>query len=176
MPGVAATNGVRESNHSYGFTAGWSIIQIGANYYWLWGGEDTISTLWDWHFGYYNSTSVTNGRDHLFPAQTYLPVYSAGNANDPNDDGPATQPFAHYEYSNNVLIVSSGIRPLNNYYGGLFTVTADAVCKNNLVVGAVGVNTNGYSGTNSVTIANFASQGPRICTMAASSQTWLRTV
>ncbi len=151
--------GVRESNHSYGYVGGWEIIQIGTNYYWLWNGDSVINTNWDWHFGFYNADSVTNDQI-TYTAQTYLPVFSAGNANDPNDDGPAIQPFAHYEYSNGVVVVSSAIRPLNNYYGGLFTLTADAVCKNTLVVGAVGANTNGYTGTNSVAIANFSSQGP----------------
>jgi Subtilase family len=160
MPTLAVTNGgVRESNHSYGYSGGWYIFTPdGVNYYWFWNGDIVISTNWDWNFGFYNTVAQTND-EIIYTAQTYLPVFSAGNANDPNDDGPATQPFGHYEYSNNVVIISSGIRPLNNAQGGFNTLTAYAVSKNNLVVGAVGANTNGYTGTNSVSIANFASRG-----------------
>lgn len=159
MPTQAATNNVKESNHSYGYSAGWYIFTPdGVNYYWVWNGDIVISTNWDWNFGFYNGVSRTND-EIIYTAQTYLPVFSAGNANDPNDDGPATQPFGHYEYSNGVVIVSSAIRPLNNAEGGFNTLTAYAVSKNNLVVGAVGANTNGYSGTNSVSIANFSSLG-----------------
>ena len=159
MPAQAATNNIRESNHSYGYSAGWYLFTPdGVNYYWFWNGDITISTNWDWNFGFYNSVSRTND-EIIYTAQTYLPVFSAGNANDPNDDGPVTQPFGHYEYSNGVVIISSAIRPLNNAQGGYNTLTAYAVSKNNLVVGAVGANTNGYTGTNSVSIAVFSSLG-----------------
>jgi hypothetical protein len=160
MPMLAVTNGgVRESNHSYGYSGGWYIFTPdGVNYYWFWNGDIAISTNWDWNFGFYNGVSRTND-EIIYTAQTYLPVFSAGNANDPNDDGPATQPFGHYEYSNSIVIISSGIRPLNNAQGGFNTLTAYAVSKNNLVIGAVGANTNGYTGTNSVSIANFSSLG-----------------
>ena len=159
MPTQAATNNVRESNHSYGYTDGWFIFTPdGVNYYWFWYGDITISTNWDWHFGFYNGVSQTND-EIIYTAQTYLPVFSAGNENDPNDDGPAVQPFGHYELSNNVPIISSAVRPLNNAEGGFNTLTAYGVSKNNLVVGAVGASTNGYTGTNSVSIANFSSLG-----------------
>jgi hypothetical protein len=96
----------------------------------------------------------------IYTAQSYLPVFSAGNGNDPNALGPSSQPFGHYEYSNNsVVIDTTHIRPLNNAQAGFNTMTSYAVSKNNLVVGAVGANTNGYTGTNAVSIANFSSKG-----------------
>jgi hypothetical protein len=158
MPLQAATNNVKESNHSYGYTDGWFIYTQGGVNYWFWYGDSTISTNWDWHFGFYNNISQTND-EIIYTAQTYLPVFAAGNENDTNADGPATQPFGHYELSNNIVVISSAIRPLNNAQGGYNTLTAYAVSKNNLVVGAVGSNTNGYTGTNSVSIAYFSSLG-----------------
>jgi hypothetical protein len=157
---LSTTNGgVRESNHSYGYNGGWYIYTPdGVNYYWFWGGDIVVSTNWDWHFGFYNSISQTND-EIIYTAQTYQPAFAAGNENGPGQHGPDTQPFGHYEYSNGVVIVSSTIRPLNDAQGGFNTLTAYGVSKNNLVVGAVGANTNGYSGTNSVSIAAFSSMG-----------------
>ncbi len=160
MPRVAATNGVRESNHSYGYTGGWGIIQISGNYYWLWNGDVVVSTSQDWHFGFYTGVSQTNDQI-IYTAQTYLPVFSAGNENGPGQDGPATQPFGHYEYSNGVVVSdTTHVRPLNDAQGGFNTLTGYQVSKNELVVGAVGQNTNGYTSTNSVTNAIFSSMGP----------------
>jgi hypothetical protein len=159
MPTQAATNNVKESNHSYGYNGGWFIYTPdNINFYWFWGGDIVVSTNWDWHFGFYNSISATND-EIIYTAQTYLPVFAAGNENGPGQHGPDTQPFGHYEYSNGVVIVSSAIRPLNDAQGGFNTLTAYGVSKNNLVIGAVGANTNGYTGTNSVSIAAFSSMG-----------------
>ena len=151
-------NNVKESNHSYGYNGGWFIYTPDRYIYWFWGGDIVISTNWDWHFGFYNSVSATND-EIIYTAQTYLPVFAAGNENGPGQHGPDTQPFGHYEYSNGVVIVSSAIRPLNDAQGGFNTLTAYGVSKNNLVIGAVGANTNGYTGTNSVSIAAFSSMG-----------------
>ena len=58
MPAAAATNAVRESNHSYGYVGGWGLILVGGNYYWLWNGDIVVSTNQDWHFGFYNTVAA----------------------------------------------------------------------------------------------------------------------
>ncbi len=160
MPNQAATNNVRESNHSYGYSGGWYIYTPdNVSYYWVWRGDIVISTNWDWHFGFYDGIARTNDTI-IYTAQTYLPVFSAANQNDPNAIGPVSQPFGHYEFSNGVVVIdTTHVRPLNNAQGGFNTMTSYAVSKNNLVVGAVGANTNGYTGTNAVSIAVFSSKG-----------------
>ena len=120
MPAVAATNAVRESNHSYGYVGGWGLILVGGNYYWLWNGDIVVSTNQDWNFGFYNTVSQTNDQI-IYTAQSYLPVFSAGNENGPGQHGPDTQPFGHYEYSNGVIVVSYAVRPLNDAQGGFNT-------------------------------------------------------
>lgn len=159
MPSTAAANALRSSNHSYGYSAGWTIIQIGGNYYYLWTGDIVISTNEDWHFGYYDSVARTNDQI-IYTAQTYLPVFSAGNERGTVEKGPASQPFGHYEYSNGVIVVSSAIRPLDDANGGFDTLTSYAVSKNNLVVGAVSNIVSGYSGSNSVGMSTFSGFGP----------------
>ena len=160
MPQVAANLKVRESNHSYGYTGGWGIILVGGNYYWIWYGDIVVSTNQDWHFGFYNGVAQTNDQI-IYTAQNYLPVFSSGNENGPGQHGPDTQPIGHYEMSNGVVVVDyTHVRPLNDAQSGFNTLTAYGVSKNNLVVGAVGANTNGYTGTNAVSIAVFSSLGP----------------
>ena len=87
-------------------------------------------------------------------------MFSAGNENGPGQHGPDTQPFGHYEYSNDVIIVSYAVRPLNDAQGGFNTLTAYGVSKNDLVVGAVNAITNGYAGAGGVSLASFSSMGP----------------
>jgi len=156
----SVTNGgLRESSHSYGYQAGWYLYTPdGMNYIWVWRGDIAISTNWDWHWGFYDNFSQTSDQI-IYAAQTYLPIFSAGNPNGLGH-GPDTQPVLHYEYSNGIAILTSTtVRPLNDAQGGFNTLTSYAVAKNDLVVGAVSVNTNGYTGPNSVSIADFSARG-----------------
>lgn len=163
MPSVVATNGLRVSNHSYGNIGGWSQITIFGSNAWLWAGNDAISVTQDWHFGFYDGVAQTNDMI-AYAAQTYLPVFAAGNARGPGSYRPPTQPFNHWEYytigGTLYLVYTNGIRPLNDAQNGFNNLTSYAVSKNNLVVGAVNVNTNGYTGTNSVGMSTFSSWGP----------------
>ena len=163
MPGVAATNAMRVSNHSYGNLAGWVQTVIAGSNTWLWKGNDAISIAQDWHFGFYDSYALTNDMI-IYSAQTYLPVFAAGNARGPGLYRPPTQPFNHWDYLtiNGLLyyIYTNGIRPLNDAQSGFNNLTSYAVSKNALVVGAVSANTNGYTGTNSVVMSAFSSWGP----------------
>lgn len=93
MPQVVATRGVRESNHSYGYAAGWSgFVNIGGTVYYLWVGDPAISSSQSWIFGFYDGTANIND-SVIYTAQTYLPVFSAGNAN--GFLAPPSQPFLH---------------------------------------------------------------------------------
>ena len=159
MPGQAATNGMRVSNHSYGNPGGWYQFTIFGTNAWLWSGNIAISATQDWRFGYYDDYARTNDQI-IYTAQSYLPVFAAGNARGPGQYQPPTQPFYHWDVSNQFIIYNNNVRPLNDAQGGFNNLTAQAVSKNALVVGAVNANTNGYTGTNGVVMSGFSSWGP----------------
>ena len=163
MPGVVATNAMLVSNHSCGNLAGWYQASIGGSNAWLWAGNDSISIAQDWHFGFYDGDAQTNDMI-IYAAQTYLPVFAAGNARGPGVYRPPTQPLYHWDYITIggllYFVYTNGIRPLNDAQSGFNNLTLYAVSKNDLVVGAVAVNTNGYTGTNSVAMSIFSSWGP----------------
>jgi len=158
MPQVASTRSVRESNHSYGYAAGWAgLISVGGTPYYLWVGDPAISSTESWIFGFYDSTASIND-SIIYTAQTYVPVFSAGNWN--GYPAPPSQPVLHVEYINGSYYFSTGVRQSNDAKGGFDTLTTYAISKNELAVGAVNVNTNGYVGTNTATIAYFSARGP----------------
>ena len=157
MPQVAANNNVRESNHSYGYSAGWSgLLNYGGTLYYFWVGDPAISSQ-SWIFGFYDGPGARTNDLIIYKAQTYLPVFAAGNAN--GYPPPPSQPVLHIEYINGSYYFSTAVHPINST-NGFNTLTGYAVSKNDLVVGAVNANTNGYSGTNTTTIAFFSSLGP----------------
>lgn len=157
MPQQAATNNVRESNHSYGYASGWSgLINANGTLYYFWVGNPSISSQ-SWIFGFYDGPGAATNDSIIYKAQTYLPVFSAGNAN--GYPPPPTQPVTHVELINGVYYYSNQAHPANGT-NGFNTLTGYACSKNDLVVGAVNANTNGYSGTNTTTIAYFSSFGP----------------
>jgi hypothetical protein len=160
MPSVAATNNIRESNHSYGIEAGWAgYVNVSGTLYWLWVGNPAISSTTSWIFGFYDTTAQTDD-EIVYTAQTYLPVFAAGNANGEGQHGPDSQPTLHVEYINGTYYYSTASRNLNDWDNGYDTLSSYSVTKNNLVVGAVNPNTNGYTGPNTTTNAYFTSQGP----------------
>jgi hypothetical protein len=163
MPGVVATNAMRVSNHSYGNLGGWYQTVIAGSNTWLWAGNDAISITQDWHFGFYDAYAQMNDAI-IYSAQTYLPVFAAGNERGPGPYRPPTQPFNHWDYitigGTLYYVYTNGIRPFNDAQSGFNNLTSYAVSKNDLVVGAVAVNTNGYTGTNSVAMSTFSSWGP----------------
>lgn len=163
MPGFAATNAMRVSNHSYGNLGGWYRTLVFGTNAWVWNGNLSISTTQDWHFGFYDDYAHTNDQI-IYTAQTYLPVFSAGNARGPGPYQPPVQPTNHWEIytvgTNAYLLYTTAVRPLNDAQGGFNNLTACAVSKNTLVVGAVNPNTNGYTGTNGVVMSGFSSWGP----------------
>ncbi len=125
--------------------------------YYLWFGDPAISSSQSWIFGFYDGVAARTNDLIVYKAQTYLPVFSAGNWN--GYSAPPSQPVQHVEYINGSYYFSTGVRQANGT-NGFNTLTSYAVSKNDLVVGAVSVNTNGYTGTNTATVSSFSSRGP----------------
>ncbi len=164
MPVVAATSAMRVSNHSYGYGVGWFIFASpGGTNAWLWSGNNSIGITQDWKFGFYDSTARTNDQI-AYTAQTYLPVFSAGNWRSTNQFKPPTQPFGHWEITGpgagTSYAYTNGTRPLNDAQGGFNNMGNYAVSKNSLTVGAVYTNASGYTGTNGVVMSDFSAWGP----------------
>ena len=80
----AAGNGLLISNHSYGYLTGWE--WDGSQ--WVWYGDESISDVEDYNFGFYDNYCVDH--DNLaLSAPYYLIVKAAGND---RGDGPGSSP------------------------------------------------------------------------------------
>jgi len=106
------------SNNSYGALAGWTENDGD----WNWNGDEDISTLEDWKFGFYNSQARTF--DQLsYDSPFYTIVKSAGNHRVDVGDGsgfPADGPYdilALYTVAKNIVVVGA-TRKLNGPYTG----------------------------------------------------------
>ncbi len=148
---TAAAAGLRVSNHSYGYTAGW--YYTGSDWYWF--GELSISTVEDYGFGFYDSD--TELYDQIaYGAPNYLIVKSAGN--DRDDFGPGAG-GGHYHWEGGWVWRTDTHDP----DGG--TDMYDCVAwlgnaKNILLVGAVIDIPGGYTAPGDVVLTSFSSWGP----------------
>jgi hypothetical protein len=148
-----AALGLLVSNHSYEKAAGWQ-------YGWIvvWYGDIAISADESHLFGLYDGL-CTNIDSFVYEAQYHLPVWAAGNQKD--DNAQATQPRAHYSWSNGVYTIYRTVH--DQYDGGedgYDSLSGYAVAKNCLVVGAVKDIPAGYGGTTDVVMEAYSSCGP----------------
>ncbi len=127
-----AANGALMSNHSYGFSRGWTWTNTG----WEWYGNASISTQEDYLFGFYSSESYSwDLIAHNAPY--YLIVKSAGND---RGEGP-----------------TNGSYPQDGPYD---CIAGGGISKNVLAVGAVNDLTNGWTSPGGVVMSSFSSWGP----------------
>jgi PKD repeat protein len=132
MASEAANNNALVSNHSYGYSRGWT--WTGTT--WQWYGNTAISTQEDYLFGFYE-TQAQDWDQIAHDAPYYLICKSAGND---RGDGPANPPY-----------------PLDGPYD---CISHAGVAKNILTVGAVEDIPGGYSSPSSVVMSSFSSWGP----------------
>jgi len=124
----AAAEGLRVSQHSYGFTAGWRWDDGD----WYWHGDLSISTEEDYKFGFYDDIArtwdlIANN------APGYLIVKSAGN-----DRGRGPEPgTGHYVWSEGGWTWSTDVRQLDGGEDGFDCISRNGNAKNILTVGAV---------------------------------------
>jgi hypothetical protein len=134
----AAAAGLLVSNHSYGLVRGWYYDNNLAQ--WRWNGDETISSIEDYLFGFYDVYS----RDLDFVANAapyYTIVWAAGN--DRNDTAPAGE-----------------VAEDDGGADGFDCIPQEGVAKNILTIGAVGDLINGYTTPGAVTMSSFSSWGP----------------
>ncbi len=154
---TAANQGLRLSNHSYGFQESWVPNGRGDGK-WAWYGTASVSEKEDWQLGSYGD--VARQYDNLmFNAPGHLLVMAAGND---RGMGPATQPVDHWVRDASGAWVSNTttVRDLEGGTLGYDCIPSDTTMKNALVVGAVRKQPNGYTGPNSVIMSDFSVFGP----------------
>jgi len=124
-----AADGILISNHSYGWLRGWEGSK--------WWGDTTVSTIEDYHFGFYDYTAKA-WDEIAVNAPYYLVVKSAGN--DRDDVAP-----------------QGGAYPNDGPYDCIDQL---GIAKNILTVGAVSDIPAGYSQPSDVVMSGFSSWGP----------------
>ena len=136
------------SNHSYGFTRGWS--NDGTDNYWY--GSPSVNATEDYLFGFY-SADARDWDQIAYNAPYYLICKSAGNDRNDNEDGT----LGHYAWISGAWTWSTAARNPDGQYD---CIGVRGGCKNVLTVGAVEDMPNGYNGPSSVVMSSFSSWGP----------------
>ncbi len=139
------------SNHSYGYQAGW--VYDSTKNKWQWWGNDAISNVEDYKFGYYDSNAQALDKI-AFNAPYYLITKSAGNSR--SENGPDFTKGEYY-YLKNTKDSSNIIRSKNDSYD---IISTTGTAKNILTVGAIeSINrTPNYSAE--IRVSDFSSWGP----------------
>ncbi|RYE26377.1 MAG: peptidase S8, partial [Sphingobacteriaceae bacterium] len=155
MAGKAAS--LLISNHSYGYVAGWSYNTSVTPNRWEWLGLPGDTE--DYKFGYYDANTQSYDRI-AYNAPYYLIVASAGNNH--GETGPAVgETYYGYQSRTSATIVNKGARPANiSSNDGYDVITAPAIAKNVLSVGAVNPLPFGPTVSSNIAIASFSSWGP----------------
>lgn len=139
------------SNHSYGYQAGW--VYDSTKRKWQWWGNDTINSLEDYKFGFYDNNAQSLDRI-AYNAPYYLMTKSAGNSR--SENGPD---FAKGEYYllRNSRDSSNIIRTKNDAYD---IISTTGTAKNILTVGAIESIQQTPSQPSELRVSSFTSWGP----------------
>ncbi len=147
----AASPNLLVSNHSYGYQAGW--VYDSTKRKWQWWGNDAISPLEDYKFGYYDSNAQSLDRI-AYNAPYYLITKSAGNSR--SENGPD---FVKGEYYllKNTKDSSNIIRTTNDAYD---IISTTGTAKNILTVGAIESIQQTPNLPSEIRVSDFSSWGP----------------
>ena len=154
MAAAAATDGMSVSSHSYGYVTGWYYSSSSGDHYWY--GDINISTVEDYGFGFYGSSS--EDLDQIaYEAPYYLICKSAGN--DRNDYGPGPG-GGHYYWDGGSWEWSTDTRDPDGGTTGYDTVNWTGTAKNIMTVGAIDDIPGGYTQPSDVVMSSFSNWGP----------------
>ena len=151
---LAAADGLRLSNHSYGIPLGWTPNFQGDGL-WGWMGDPAISEQVDFRFGWYDALSATWDAIAV-AAPFYLMIKSAGNEREhqgPQDGEP------HHVFDNGWEI-STEVRDVDYSKNGYDTIGDAGLAKNVLTVGASESAPWGVQSPADVVMTSFSSWGP----------------
>jgi subtilisin family serine protease len=151
---LAAADGLRLSNHSYGVPLGWTPNFQGDGL-WGWMGDPSISDRVDFRFGWYDELSAKWDAIAV-AAPFYLMIKSAGNEREqqgPRDGEP------HHVF-NHGWEISTAVRDPDNSKNGYDTIGDAGLAKNVLTVGASESAPWGVQSPTDVIMTSFSSWGP----------------
>ncbi len=148
---AAAAGGLKISNHSYGYIAGW--YNYGGTWYWY--GWIPYSETEDYGFGYYDEKSAS-WDEIAYNAPGYLILKSAGND---RGEGPAPG-SGHYAWIGDTWTWSTTVRDKDGGTTGYDCISYNGTAKNILTVGAVNDIVAGYSVPADVVMSSFSCWGP----------------
>jgi surface protein len=127
---VAAAEGLRVSQHSYGYVTGWNYNSSAGSWYWY--GDTSISEEEDHFFGFYDEMAM-EWDEIAWNAPHYLIVKSAGN-----DRGQGPDPgTSHMVAQNGQWVSSTATRQLDGGEDGYDCISHAGNAKNIMTVGAV---------------------------------------
>ncbi|HRV30496.1 MAG TPA: S8 family serine peptidase [Kiritimatiellia bacterium] len=152
---LEAIEGLRISNHSYNERVGWDYIEGE----WNWFGDPDISGTEDFKFGLYMTYDFYLD-EALYHFQPLLSVRSAGNKYANYGPGTSVDHWEFHEVEGSKIDVWTNTYRPNNGTNGYDLLPPTACAKNQLVVGAIYKNTNGYVTTNDIILADFSAVGP----------------
>ncbi len=153
---LAAANGLRVSNHSYGANVGWAKDLMGDGK-WAWMGDVRISSTEDYRFGFYEPIAAA-WDEVAYNAPYYLMVKAAGN-----DRGQKPRPGESYwllDWNKGGWIEQTDPLPPDGGGSGFDTVVDAGNAKNILTIGAVADLPGGYTQPSSVVMTSFSGWGP----------------
>jgi subtilisin family serine protease len=164
MPLAVAQDGIKLSNHSYGYIHGWGTRNVGGINYWAWYGDTAINQTEDFKYGFYSLAS-REVDEICYTAKGYLPVWAAANKRGGQGQGPPSQPIGHYALNNGNWVTVFGVTRPNDYdnNAGYDLLSDHAIGKNVLTVAAVEDLAGGYNpvtGPSQVVMSSFSSFGP----------------
>ena len=151
MASEAGTYEPMISNHSYGYTRGWTYNSSDGNWYWY--GTVSVSPTEDYKFGFYDQ-SAADWDDIAYNAPYYLICKSAGN-----DRGDYYSGW-HLYWNGSGWSWSNAARDADGGSTGYDCVGSQGTAKNILTVGAVDDIPGGYTKPSDVVMSSFSGWGP----------------
>lgn len=152
----ASAEGLRVSNHSWGFIKGWRYDQ--EEQMWRWFGDPSVSETEDYRFGFYGARA--QAIDQIaYNAPRHVIVKSAGND---RNDVPPSQPAEHlvWDPDEEQWVTSEKVRDPDGGKNGHQSLGDISSAKNIIAVGAVEGTGGEYNSPQDVTMSSFSSWGP----------------
>lgn len=154
---TAAANGLKVSNHSYGYVTGWYWGNMGAGSGWYWMGDPDVCTYEDVSYGRYDE--YAQGADSVASlAQNYLICWAAGN-----DRGYGPNAGAGHYYWNssaNQWTWSTASRDKSGGAAGYDCISHVGLGKNIVTCAAVQGIPGSWTKASDVVMSSFSGWGP----------------
>jgi Subtilase family. len=152
----ASAEGLRVSNHSWGFIKGWRYDR--EQEIWRWFGNPSASETEDYRFGFYGSRARLTDQV-AYNAPRHVIVKAAGND---RGQAPRIQPVEHlvFDPDEGRWVTSQKVRDPDGGGEGYQSLGDISAAKNIITVGAVEGTGGEYNSPQDVTMSSFSGWGP----------------